>query len=130
MNLKDFNSRYKYQSDKEKFNTSLDIWENPKPDADGFIRCDCESYCEYLLQNIDEFKSWERYYCKILNNQGKMSGHCILYKNGDVIDCNIKQIITLEQHCKIYKTIDLKKYNWFTVFSKKLISKIFLIIKK
>ena len=33
MNLIKFNSIYKYQSDKEKYDTSLDIWENPKPDA-------------------------------------------------------------------------------------------------
>ena len=124
MNLIKFNSICKYQSDKEKYDTSLDIWENPKPDADGFIRCDCESYCEYLLQNIDEFKSWERYYCK-LNGVG----HCVLFKNGDIIDCNIRHVVSFENYYKIYKVTDLKKYSWFTIFSKKLISKIFLIIK-
>ena len=124
MNLIKFNSIYKYQSDKEKYDTSLDIWENPKPDADGFMRCDCESYCEYLLQNIDEFKSWERYYCK-LNGVD----HCVLFKNGDIIDCNIRHVVSFENYYKIYKATDLKKYSWFTIFSKKLISKIFLIIK-
>lgn len=36
MNLKEFNNKYKYISDKEKYNTSLDIWEIPEPDEDGF----------------------------------------------------------------------------------------------
>ena len=33
MNLIKFNSIYKYQSDKEKYDTSLDIWGNPRVDA-------------------------------------------------------------------------------------------------
>lgn len=30
MQLTEFNSKYKYKSDLEKYNTSLDIWEIPK----------------------------------------------------------------------------------------------------
>ena len=40
MTLKEFNNKYQYKTDKERFNTSLDIWELPK-DSD-IIRADCE----------------------------------------------------------------------------------------
>lgn len=123
MNLKDFNSRYKYQSDKEKFNTSLDVWEIPKQSEDGFIYGDCESYCRYLKNNISEFKDWDYYYCK-LNGVG----HCVLYKNGDIIDCNFRAVLSIDAYCRIYDISDFKKYNWFTVFSKVLISSLFLSI--
>lgn len=50
MTLEQFNKKYKHQSDKERFNTSLDIWELPK-DSD-VIKADCESYCRFLKNNI------------------------------------------------------------------------------
>ncbi len=40
MTLKEFNNKYQYKTDKERFNTSLDIWELPK-DSD-ITRADCE----------------------------------------------------------------------------------------
>lgn len=124
MDLKEFNSKYVYKSDKEKYNTNLDIWEIPE-EINGKIEGDCESYCRFLKNNIEGFKDWDYYYCKLKGN-----GHCILSKNGDVIDCNIKYIVTLEQYCKIYEVSDLKKYNPFVVFSKILFSKIFLMYYK
>lgn len=111
MTLKEFNDKYRYESDSVRFGTKLDIWELPK-DGD-VIRADCESYCRFLKNNIDEFKDWEYYYCKLSG-----SGHCILYKNGDVIDCNARVILSLEQYGRIYSITELKKYNWFVVASK------------
>ena len=95
MTLEQFNNKYKYQTDKERFKTSLDIWELPK-DAD-IIRADCESYCRYLKNNIAEFKDWEYYYCKLNGN-----GHCVLCKDGYVIDCNIRQVVTYEKYCSLF----------------------------
>lgn len=46
MTLEQFNKKYKYQSDKERFNTSLDIQEIPK-DRD-VIRVCSESYYKLL----------------------------------------------------------------------------------
>ena len=112
--LQYFFSKYKYVSDEEKYNTKLDIWEIPKLiKKKGFYEGDCESAMRYLKANVPEFKDWEYWYCKLNGN-----GHCILYKNGDVIDCNIKGVVTLEQYTMLYKPTDLRKYNWFTVFSK------------
>ena len=116
---------YQYKSDKEKFNTSLDIWEVIKPNEQGTYEGDCESYCR-TLKNIDkQFKDWDYYYCK-LNGVG----HCVLYKNGDVIDCNTQKIVSFKQYCKMYKVTEFKKYNWFVVFSKMLFSSMYLFYRK
>lgn len=124
MTLEQFNKKYRYMSDKEKYSTSLDIWEIPKLE-DDLYKSDCESYCRFLKAKIKGFEDWDYYYCKLGGN-----GHCILYKNGDVIDCNIRGIVTLEQYSILYKPTNLKKYNWFTVLSKILFSKGFLLWKK
>ena len=108
---------YKYKSDKEKFNTSLDIWEIIKP-INGVYYGDCESYCRTLKHLDKQFRDWNYYYCK-LNGEG----HCVLYKNGDIIDCNTQKIVSFEQYCKRYKVTEFKKYNWFVVFSKILFSR-------
>lgn len=50
MTLEQFNKKYKYQSDKERFNTSLDIWELPK--GNDIIYGDCESYARFLRNNV------------------------------------------------------------------------------
>lgn len=113
---------YKYKSDKEKFNTSLDIWEIIKP-INGVYYGDCESYCRTLKHLDKSFKDWNYYYCK-LNGEG----HCVLYKKGDVIDCNNQKIVSFEQYCKMYKVTEFKKYNWFVIFSKILFSKAYVWI--
>jgi predicted transglutaminase-like cysteine proteinase len=124
MTLEQFNQQYKYQTDKEKYNTSLDIWEIPKLQEDGFYYGDCESYCRFLKENISEFKDWDYYYCK-LNGVG----HCILYKNTDMIDCNTKKIVSLVEYAKANNITNLKKYNWFVVFSKIVFSYFYVKIK-
>ncbi len=123
MTLEEFNSNYIYQSDKDKFNF-IEVWEIPKEDSDGKIRADCESYCRYLKANILEFKDWDYYYCKL-----NEIGHCILYKNGDVIDCNIKNVITLEQYYHLYKVSEFKKYNPILIFIKIALAKLFTLGK-
>lgn len=124
MILEEFNKVYKYKSDVEKYGFP-EVWEIPELEEDGFIYGDCESYCRFLKNKVAEFKNWDYYYCK-LNGEG----HCILYKNGDVIDCNIKQVVTLEQYGLLYNPTDLIKYSWFVAASKILFSKGFLIWKR
>ena len=51
MILKEFNSKYKYQSDKEKFGVT-EVWELPEISEDGYIYGDCESYCRFLKNKV------------------------------------------------------------------------------
>jgi predicted transglutaminase-like cysteine proteinase len=125
MTLEQFNQQYKYQTDKEKYCTSLDIWEIPKLQENGFYYGDCESYCRFLKENISEFKDWDYYYCK-LNG----AGHCILYKNTDMIDCNTKKIVSLVEYSKLNNITKLKRYSWFVVFSKIVFSYFYVKIKR
>lgn len=124
MTLEQFNKQYKYKSDKEKFGF-VEVWDIPKLQDDEFYYGDCESYCLFLKNNMEQFKDWDYYYCK-LNGVG----HCVLYKNSDVIDCNTQSIVTFENYCKIYKVTEFKKYNWFVVFSKILFSNMYVFYRK
>lgn len=115
---------YKYQSDLEKYGTSLDIWEVITPGSDGVYRGDCESYCR-TLKNLDSvYKDWDYYYCKLYEE-----GHCLLYKDGYVIDCNTQRIVSYEDYCRMYQVTEFRKYNWFTVVSKILFAKGYLCLK-
>ena len=120
MTLRDLNNNYIYQGDK-----SLDSWQEMKQDKNGKYVGDCEDYCITVKKNIPEFKDWDYYYCK-LNGVG----HCLLYKRGEIIDCNTKRIMSFDQYNLIYRVTNLRKYNWFEIFSKMLISKIILIYGK
>ena len=123
MTLKEFNKKYKYQSDKERFNTSLDIWELSKDE--DIIRADCESYCRFLKNNIDEFSDWDYYYCKLSGN-----GHCVLIKDKDIIDCNSRSIMSITEYSLRYNILDFKKYNWFVVASKIAFAKVYTLFNK
>ena len=116
MKLDEFNDRYTYQSDMEKFGFD-EVWEIPKL-RDGKYYGDCESYCLFLKNNVDGFSDWGLYFCKL---DGK--GHCVLYKDGGVIDCNTKRIMSYAQYCSVYMVTDFKKYSWFVLLGKKLITK-------
>lgn len=117
MTLQEFNSKYEYKTDLEKYGR-VEVWELPVL-VDGKYIGDCESYVRALRNYVPEFKDWKYYYC-ILNG----GGHCLLYKNGDVIDCNTKIVVTFEQYCRMFSVKEFKKYNWFVVASKILISKV------
>lgn len=123
MTLKEFNNKYQYKTDVKRFNTYLDIWELPN-DSD-IIRADCESYCRFLKNNIEGFKDWDYYYCKLSG-----SGHCILYKDGNVIDCNIRSIVSLEQYNRIFTVTEFSKYHWFVVASKIAFAKVYTLFNK
>lgn len=118
MTLEEFNDKYRYESDSIRFGTKLDIWELPKDSS--IIQADCESYCRFLKNNVEGFKDWEYHYCKLSGN-----GHCILYKNGDVIDCNIKRVVSLEQYNRMFTVTELKKYHWFVIASKIAFAKVY-----
>ena len=114
MKLEEFNSKYEYVTDENEYGRT-EKWTVMK-EKDGKYRGDCEDYCLTLKKLVPEFKDWELYYCKI--NGG---GHCVLHKNGDVIDCNVKRPVTLEMYGRLYRVTDWKKYHWFVVLSKRLI---------
>lgn len=123
--LEQFNKQYKYKSDLEKYNTSLfDVWEIPKLE-NGFYYGDCESYCRFLKENIEEFEDWDYYYCK-LNGVG----HCILIYKGKIIDCNVQKVISLESYSMMYNITDLKKYGVFMVLFKILFSMVYVPYKE
>lgn len=122
--LEQFNQQYKYKSDLEKYNTSLfDVWEIPKLE-NGFYYGDCESYCRFLKENIEEFENWDYFYCTLDG-----VGHCILIKNNSIIDCNCQRIMLIDKYKEIYNISNLKKIGWFTIFSKFLFGKIISTIK-
>lgn len=124
MNLKEFNSKYKYKTDKEKFGF-IEVWEIPKLQEDGFYYGDCESYCLFLKNNIEQFENWDLYYCE-LNG----IGHCVLSDGAYIIDCNCQKIMRAYEYKDKYKIYDFKKYSRFVIFSKYLFAKIFLFFKK
>lgn len=125
MLLDEFNRRYKYISDKEKYNTFLDIWEVPKLEQDGFYYGDCESYCRFLKAHIEWFKDFEYYYCKLDG-----VGHCVLIKDNLIIDCNIKQPVSLEVYSSTFKVSEFRKYPVLQVLSKILVTQGFLLWKR
>lgn len=104
MTLEQFNKQYKYKTDKDKFGF-FEVWDTPKLQDDGFYYGDCEDYAIFLKHNIPQFENWDYFYCTLDG-----VGHCLLYKNGDVIDCNTQKIIKLEDYCKMYQASDFKKY--------------------
>lgn len=125
MTLEQFNQQYKYKSDLEKYNTSLfDIWEIPKLE-NGIYYGDCESYCRFLKENIEQFKNWNYYYCK-LNGVG----HCVLIKGRSIIDCNVQKVTLLESYSTMYNLTGLKKYGILTVLFKILFSMAYVPLHK
>lgn len=122
MTLKQFNRQYKYKTDKDKFNHK-EVWDIPKL-QDGYYYGDCEDYCIFLKHNIDDFEECDYYYCT-LNGEG----HCVLMKDGLIIDCNCQRIMTFDKYCQIFNASNFKKLGWFTVFSKFVFGKILKTIK-
>lgn len=124
MTLEEVNSKYHYKSDKEKYGTSLDVWEIPE-EIDGVIESDCESYCRLLKAKVEWFKDWDYWYCKL-----EGVGHCVLMKDGQVIDCNVQDVISLDRYCMMYRVEGFKKYGWFQVGAKIGFSWGYLLWKK
>lgn len=124
MTLEEFNDKYRYKSDLEKYGTSLDVWEIPE-EVDGRIESDCESYCRYLKNKLEWFKDWEYWYCKLDG-----VGHCVLIKDGMIIDCNVKDVVSLDTYCKVYNVSGFKKYSLFTIGSKIMFSWGYLLWRK
>lgn len=124
MTLQEFNKMYKYQSDIDKYGFS-EVWEIPRVSDDGFVYADCESYARYLKNRIPEFKDWNYYYCKLDG-----VGHCVLVKDNDVIDCNIKRVVSLEQYYRMFTITGLVKYNMFVLASKVIVGNVLRLISK
>ena len=124
MTLIEFNNKYQYKTDKDNFEF-FEVWDIPKLQADGFYCGDCESYCLFLKNNIEQFENWDLYYCK-LNG----IGHCVLSNGAMIIDCNSKQIMIKDKFMQKYNITELKKYSKFVIFCKYLFAKVFLFFKK
>lgn len=115
MTLKKLNDNYVYQGDK-----NLDNWQEMKPNKYGKYIGDCEDYCITLKNNVSEFSDWDYYYCKLSGD-----GHCILHKEGYVIDCNVKKVVSLEQYNRMFTVTELKKYHLFVIWSKIVFAKVY-----
>lgn len=122
MTLEEFNSKYVYKTDKEKFGF-IEVWEIPELQNDKYYG-DCESYCLFLKNKIEKFEEWELYFCKLNGN-----GHCVLSNGALIIDCNSKKTMLKDKFIEKYKITELKKYNKFTIFSKYIFTKIYLFFK-
>jgi hypothetical protein len=115
--LKDFNEKYIYQSDKDKFSRT-EVWEVMK-EIDGKYRGDCESYMLTVLELGVIPNNTELHYCKI---QGV--GHCVGILDGMVIDCNCKKFMPLDDYTNMYDMTDLRKYWKIEVWWKRLATKV------
>ena len=91
MTLQEFNSKYHYQLDIDKFGIE-DMWEVMEPDSDGIYRGDCESYCLTLKYKVDGFKDLEIW---TYTSQDNKSGHCIGKLDNRYIDCNVKELVDM-----------------------------------
>ena len=112
--LQEFNNRWKYKTDLEKYGVK-ELWEEPKPNSNGEYESDCESYSIFLKRNIDGFKDWWYYYCK-LNGEG----HCILMsnKNSMMIDNNTKEIVHIQEFELMYDITNIRPYKWYELIWK------------
>lgn len=119
MTLEEVNKKFKYVFDKK-----MDSWTGLKSEG-SFLVGDCEYYCITLKRDVEQFKDWDYYYCKLSGN-----GHCILHKNSDVIDCNVKRVVSLEQYNRMFTVTELKKYHWFVIGSKIAFAKVFTLFNK
>lgn len=124
MTLEEFNLKYRYKTDKSKFGF-VEVWEVPKLQDDGSYYGDCESYCLFLKNNIEQFENWDLYYCKLSG-----TGHCVLSNGAMIIDCNSQQTMLKDKFMQKYNITELKKYSKFTIFCKYLFAKVFLFLKK
>lgn len=117
MTLQQFNSKYEYQYDWDKYNTPdwIDIWEIIKPDSNGIYKGDCESYVLSLIEYVEEFKNLQLYYCTIDG-----VGHCIGKINDNWIDCNFKELRKFLP--ENYSTP--KPYSKLQIFFNKIMAKI------
>ena len=114
MTLQEFNEKFIYKTDKEKYGLE-DYWEEPKPNKDGMYEADCESYAIFVKRNILGFHHWKYYYCK-LNGEG----HCVLINEADkiVLDNNVQSPTKLKEYKKWMKehnveVTGLRPYKWY-----------------
>jgi predicted transglutaminase-like cysteine proteinase len=124
MQLSEFNSNYIYKTDISEHGR-VEYWTVMKPDEDGFYYGDCEDYALTVKAKVDGFDDWDLWYCKLSGE-----GHCILRCGDHVIDNNTKKIVNVDYYKSIYKVSGMKKYNWFVVFSKKLVARMIKLVQK
>lgn len=119
MKLQDFNSKYEYKCDIEKWGV-IDTWNILEPNEDGKYLGDCEDYALTLKYRVEGFSDLALYYCKYDG-----TGHC-LGKLGEQWIDNI-QMKLVDKLPKQYT--EIKKYNLFVVWSKLIVGKIMMVFK-
>lgn len=123
MTLEEINSKFVYKTDKEQFGVE-ELWTGLQ-EVDDKLVGDCEDYAITLKNNVEEFKDWDYWYCK-LNG----TGHCVLVSSDTkfIIDNNCKITVELASYKDKYSITNLKKYNliriWYS-FSKAYITQLF-----
>lgn len=121
MALQEFNIKWKYKTDLEKYGVK-ELWEEPKPNSNGEYESDCESYAIFLKRNIYNFKDWNYYYCK-LNGEG----HCLLSDGDMMIDNNTQKVHGIHWYKDTYNITNLRKYKWYELIWKFGTAKIILM---
>ena len=123
MRLEEFNRKYEYRADIIKFKRK-EHWTIIEPDINGKYTGDCEDYALTLQDKVDGYSKIELWYCKLQGN-----GHCVGILNGQVIDCNTKQLMDKDEYIKKYTITGLRKYWWLEIKLKILQAKIQRLFK-
>lgn len=105
MTLQGINKRFVYAKDKDLTGFN-EAWLGLQ-EVDGKLKGDCEDYAITLKREVQGFKSWNYWYCK-LNG----IGHCILVSPSGqtVIDNNIRVAINIEAYMNTYSISELRPY--------------------
>ena len=118
MTLQEVNSRFKYISDRGQYGRT-EHWAELE-EMDGELVGDCESYAMTLKNQVEEFKDYDYWFCRL--NGG---GHCILMNGSKVIDNNCKSVMSLDTYMSKYAVADLSKYTklgvWYRITITKLL---------
>lgn len=121
--LDELNKRFVYIADKEQYGVTEE-WREGKIAEDGKMYMDCEDYALTLKSKVisDEydFSKWDLYWCRL---DGE--GHCALSNGYLVIDNNIKKVITLDKYFQIFKVTEFRKFTYFELFGKYVLTYLF-----
>ena len=112
--------KYRYSSDSELYGVT-ELWTGLK-EVDGKLYGDCEDFC-IELKKLDKYKYWDYWYCK-LNGMG----HCVLMKDGAVVDCNSLVEMPIEVYSGTYAVTGFSKYSKYTIVCKLVVGRIMRLL--
>lgn len=121
--LKELNERFIYKSDKDNYGVT-EHWVKGETSGNDKMYMDCEDYALTIKSKVisDEydFSKWDLYWCRL---DGE--GHCALSNGYLVIDNNIKKVITLDKYFQIFKITEFRKFTYFELFGKYIVTYLF-----